>query len=1001
MVDDRQTYNLRAAGDREGWLRRLRTDQAERWRRGEPVRVESYLEREPALAADTDALLDLIYSEVMLCEEQGERPTLEEYLRRFPGHEASLRRQFDLHEALADSLFPSFPNPDTPAPPVAAGDSADTLRPSGEIAPPAAVRGTIPGYEILGELGRGGMGVVYKARQVRLNRLVALKMVLAGEHVRPEDLVRFLAEAEAVAALQHPHIVQIFEVGQHDGLPFIALEYLEGGSLLRKLQSSPLPAREAAQLTDTLARAMHSAHEHGVIHRDLKPSNVLLDREGQPKVTDFGLAKRVAGGSGLTQSGAILGTPSYMAPEQAQGKGKEVGPAADVYALGAILYELLTGRPPFKAAVPLETVFQVVHDEPVPPRRLQPKTPRDLETICLKCLEKDPRKRYPTALALAGDLRRFLDGLPILARPVGAAERTWRWCQRKPAVAGLSAALVLALVGGLIGVTLLWRQAEAERAAAEAARGQSQEKAAEAKQQQLIAEGQTRRARDEADRANREASKANRTAEVLVGMFEAADPLGFNGLASLKVRGGEDLTALQLLDRAARRVERELGAEPETQAKLLDTIGGVYCTLGQTEPARRLLEKALALRREQLPHDHPDVAATLHNFGWLHHQIGDYATAKRCYGEALAIRRRHADTDPFALSVTMFALAWLLADLEEFTPAEELMQEVIALRARHLGPEHRDTAVARVGLVAIYIAQDKLEKFVAALAPYRQAIATLRQVEGGEGLAESIHLLQTGVMAREMPLSRFLLGVKDDRAVEDCFQRSLQLARKTLGDRHLFVGLILHELADTLVVQHRDEAAEPYFRECLEILRGVGMGHPKATFLLAHFGSLLIRRGKQAEAEHLLTEALEARRQRYPANHYLVAEVQILQAALLEGQSPSQRRQLLREALTSFAQAPAGPNRWATLATRRLANELPPVEVCDVACELARAAALRSEKGADAGGLQDLAVSTLRRAQARGFRDVERLRRDKDLDSLRGRPDFQKLVAELQGSPSP
>jgi serine/threonine protein kinase/WD40 repeat protein len=325
----------------------------------------------------------------------------------------------------------------------------------------------IPGYEILSELGRGGMGVVYKARQIQLNRLVALKMILAGGHASAADLARFRTEADAIARLQHPHIVQIYEVGEQNGLPYFSLEYCSGGSLERKLSGTPVAPREAAALVEKLARAMHPAHEKGVVHRDLKPANILLQSkleiqnsksegvgldfgfrisEFDYKITDFGLAKTLEA-SGNTASGAVLGTPSYMAPEQA-GKGKQVGPAADVYALGAILYELLTGRPPFRAASALDTLMQVVADEPVPPTQLQTRTPKDLETICLKCLQKEPGKRYDSALALAEDLARFQEGKPILARPVGLWERGIKWARRQPAVASLLAAVVLTLVGG-------------------------------------------------------------------------------------------------------------------------------------------------------------------------------------------------------------------------------------------------------------------------------------------------------------------------------------------------------------------------------------------------------------------------------------------------------------------------------------------------------------------------------------------------------------------------
>jgi serine/threonine protein kinase/WD40 repeat protein len=326
----------------------------------------------------------------------------------------------------------------------------------------------IPGFQILEELGRGGMGIVYLARHQALDRLVALKMILAGEQASPEQLVRFRLEGEMIARLRHPNIVQIHELGTVGRRPYCVLEYVEEGSLERRLAGRPWPARRAAELVETLAHAAHYAHQQGVIHRDLKPGNVLLAPDpasvirapqtrtrNQPelprwvaKITDFGLARPLGSGWKLTQTGAILGTPSYMAPEQVRGRVSEIGPLTDVYALGAILYEVVGGRPPFQAPTTLEVMNQVAELEPVPLSRLLPGVPRDLEVICLKCLEKDPARRYPSAWALADDLRRFLDGRPIQARRVATFERAWRWSNRRPAVAGLLAGVVLALVGG-------------------------------------------------------------------------------------------------------------------------------------------------------------------------------------------------------------------------------------------------------------------------------------------------------------------------------------------------------------------------------------------------------------------------------------------------------------------------------------------------------------------------------------------------------------------------
>jgi eukaryotic-like serine/threonine-protein kinase len=307
----------------------------------------------------------------------------------------------------------------------------------------------VPGYDITEELGRGGVGVIYKARHLRLNRPVALKMLLAGAWASRADRQRFSREAELVAELRHPNIVQVYDVGDLDGRPYFTMEFVEGGSLDQKLAGDPLTGRGAASLLAVLAKAIDAAHRAGIVHRDLKPSNVLLTADDTPKISDFGLARHLGIGATLTQSGTPLGTPSYMAPEQAQGKSRETGPAADLYALGAILYELLTGRPPFRAETAAATVQLVLSQDPVPPSRLNPHVPRDLETICLKCLHKDPHRRYTTAAAVADDLNRFLRHQPIAARPVGRPERALRWLRRNPTGAALivTAALLLGLAG--------------------------------------------------------------------------------------------------------------------------------------------------------------------------------------------------------------------------------------------------------------------------------------------------------------------------------------------------------------------------------------------------------------------------------------------------------------------------------------------------------------------------------------------------------------------------
>lgn len=411
------------------------------------------------------------------------------------------------------------------------------VQPSSNASTPIP-RPDVPGYEILGEIGRGGMGVVYRARQIVLNRAAALKMILAGSHAGAAERERFRREAEAAAALQHPHIVQIFEVGEASGHPYLALELVEGGSLAQYLKGSPWPAADAANLIERLARAMHFAHEHGIVHRDLKPGNILISFEFSgthkrseqripqmpfvPKITDFGLAKRLDESPDApgTKTGAILGTPSYIAPEQASGKAGNIGPPTDVYALGAILYELLTGRPPFRGETPLETVLQVTHDDPVPPKQLNTRVPRDLETICLKCLGKQPARRYATALALADDLHRFLRSEPIQARPLSAWGRTMKWARRHPARAALAIVSTVSLAAFVTVLALAYARIQdaiadkdAEATAAREARDRASTLAEENDAARRDAVRQADLLKNEVDR-NRRAAYALQLAQV-------------------------------------------------------------------------------------------------------------------------------------------------------------------------------------------------------------------------------------------------------------------------------------------------------------------------------------------------------------------------------------------------------------------------------------------------------------------------------------------------------
>jgi serine/threonine-protein kinase len=460
-------------------------------------------------------------------------------------------------------------------------------------------------------------------------------MILAGDHASAADLARFRVEAEAVARIQHPNIVQIYEIGDRDGRPFFSLEFCDGGSLAAKLDGTPWVPRRAAELVERLARAVQAAHDRQVVHRDLKPANVLVAADGQPKITDFGLAKAVEEGSTQTRSGIILGTPAYMAPEQARGESLRAGPLADVYALGAILYHLLTGRPPFEGATMVETIDQVLTRDPVPPTQLGGKVPADLETICLKCLQKEPTRRYGSAGELADDLKRFLDGEPIMARPVGRVERLWRWCKRNPRVAipsGVAAALLGAVaVGSPIAAVSIYHAKEAAVAAAKEAEAQT----LIAERQRTIAEEnekQAREARDDAETKKKAAIDAHGTAVNplidlvyrVVNRVDRMPPALRNHPDLLDVRT-DVLATVSDSVRNASAVSERAGVTPFGMLVAHLKLGPVYKHLWQADAAVKQFREAIDLGEKVVAKD-PDRPIARANLALAYTSLGDTYT---------------------------------------------------------------------------------------------------------------------------------------------------------------------------------------------------------------------------------------------------------------------------------------------------------------------------------------------------------------------------------------
>jgi len=555
--------------------------------------------------------------------------------------------------------LPVSPGQPGAAPPPGAGPSpqpAVTRGPARSSASTGTPIAEFGDYEILSTIARGGMGIVYKARQKKLNRIVAVKMILSGQFAGKEEIERFFVEAEAAAKLRHPNIVAVHEIGEWQGQHYFSMDFIDGKSLADLVREQPLPPRRAAEFVSKIADTVQFAHEQGILHRDLKPSNVLVDNRGEPYITDFGLAKQLSDQSQLTVSGTVVGTPSYMPPEQASGHIEQVGPHSDIYSLGAILYELLTGRPPFRAATPFETIRQVLQDEPVSPRLINTSVPKDLETICLKCLQKEPARRYSSAGELAAELRCFLEGKPIKARPVGAIERTWRWCRRNPWLASAFATAAVFLVIAFVGLATAfvyrgWALRESEASFREALRVINNFTTRVSEETLLNQPGMQPLRRDLLELAlDHYQSMLQRRSNDPALQDELAGTYFRIGVITSLLKSPSE--AIPFYEQAVAMQQRLLERSPKQVTRIaalantLNALATARVALGELAAAKDGFEKSLSLRRQLCELDAQEIEyqrllANAHmNVGLVLDELGQLAEAQREIETAQDIRRK-------------------------------------------------------------------------------------------------------------------------------------------------------------------------------------------------------------------------------------------------------------------------------------------------------------------------------------------------------------------------
>jgi eukaryotic-like serine/threonine-protein kinase len=871
---------------------------------------------EPSVSGERDRHVNQIISDYLEAVDAGKTPDREEWLRRYPEFAADLKAFFADYEDVDRAAAPlrAAPAPALPAlspsvlarvPPTTGGN-----QPAGPSVG-ATVR-YFGDYELLAEIARGGMGVVYKARQISLNRTVAVKMILAGRLATKADQDRFRSEAQAAGLLDHPNIVPIFEVGEHEGQHYFSMGYVDGPSLASRLVEGPLPPKDAAKLVATVAGAVQYAHRQGVIHRDIKPSNILIDSNGVPRVTDFGLAKRVDSGSDLTASGQILGTPSYMPPEQAAGQINAIGPAADVYALGALLYAALTGRPPFQAATSLETMQQVLTRDPPAVRQLNPDVPHDLETIALKCLDKSITRRYATAHALAEDLTRFLEGRPILARPARRWEHAWRWCLRNPVVAALSgAAGVLLITVAVVASTGYFVSTRA------LGRAEAGEKLAEDRLVQVEAE--KKRVEDEKAKTEEEKQVAQAVRGFLQNKLLGQADTEFQ--ANLLLEAGEPTTEVspnptvrELLDRAARelapdKIEATFPNQPLLQAELLFTVGKTYNGIGVYGPAEALLTRAVQLRKTGLGPEHADTLAAMVHLANTYQLAYKLPEAIELYSQVRDARVKTLGPEHPDTLATLNQLAEAYFKAGRIAQATELCEHVRDLKIKVLGTDNRSTLATLVSLAALYVESGKLPQ---AIELSQQVHAAAVRLFGPEHPYTLSALLTVG--------DEYLRGGRREEALA-LLQQVRDTAVKKLGPENPITLRAISALGCAYAATATLKAENlPIAIQLLEQARDgqtkvLGADHPNTLSTLDQLGVVYLTFGKPAAAVELLQHVCDAKVKKLGPNHCqsLLSAFILAKAYRMSGNL--QRAQEMLDRLLPRQQDTLGPDSPYTLQT--------------------------------------------------------------------------------------